>query len=134
MQLHATLAVGLSIVGFTLASPWKHPIEWKASDFAITCGSEDCNYNFNIVSNTTGPSRFKTSCSGVPAEDDYSPCQDKNTEAKLQAVPGTPPSWSLHIEHTWMEGEARYTAHGDVNITETAKSFTVPVTRVDGVV
>ncbi|KAE8410746.1 hypothetical protein BDV36DRAFT_289323 [Aspergillus pseudocaelatus] len=121
--LYATLAVGLSILGFILASPWKYPIEWKVSDFAIICGLEDCNYNFNIVSNATGSLRFKIFCSSVPAEDDYSLCQDKNTEAKL-----------LHIEHTWIEGEARYTAHGDVNITETAKSFTVPVTRVDKVV
>ncbi|OGM40034.1 hypothetical protein ABOM_011474 [Aspergillus bombycis] len=134
MQIHATLAVGLSILGFTLANPFKHPIEWKASAFAITCGSEDCNYNFNIVSNATGPSRFKTSCSGIPAEDDYNPCQDESTEAKLQVVPGTHPIWSVHVQHTWMEGEARYTAHGDANITDTAKSFTVPVTRVSGVV
>ncbi|KAK6811135.1 hypothetical protein RU639_012981 [Aspergillus parasiticus] len=134
MHFHTTLVVSLSLLGFTLADKFKNPIEWKASDFAITCGSEDCNYNFNIVSTATGPSKFKTSCSGVPAEKDYTPCQDKSTEAKLQAVPGEDTMFSLHIQHTWTEGEARYTAHGDANITDSAKSFTVPVTRVSGVV
>ncbi|RAQ48706.1 hypothetical protein AFGD_010756 [Aspergillus flavus] len=133
MHLQATLAVGLSLLGLTLADTLKNTIEWKASDFAITCGSEDCNYNFNIVSTATGPSKFKTSCSGVPAEKDYTPCQDKGTEAKLQAVPGADTMFSLHIQHTWMEGEARYTAHGDANITDTQKSFTANVDATEAV-
>ncbi|KAB8227314.1 hypothetical protein ETB97_008699 [Aspergillus alliaceus] len=131
MHFYTTLAVGLSILGFTFATPFDDPVQWKVSDFTTSCGSEDCNYNFNIASNASNASGFKTSCTGVPAESDYAPCQDKSTEAKL--IPGQYPTWSVHVKHTWYEGEARYTAHGLANVTNTMKSFPIPVTEVYGV-
>ncbi|KAA8643995.1 hypothetical protein EYZ11_006576 [Aspergillus tanneri] len=122
-----TLTAAFSILAsLTFAAPPK-PESWNASGFVGECEGSECAYYFEITANKTP--RFETACAEYTRED-YVPCADKAVEAKVTKEDS---KWIIHVKHTWYEGEARYTAHGNNTIADKTEDFTIPVTEITGV-
>lgn len=136
MHLTTAALALLSSVPLISATPIIHARNlqsWKVTGFETGCSPGGCIYKFNIFGAAAAQNApaFNTTCHGNDVANKYQPCDDPSVSANL--IPLRSPIWGVQVKHEWTSETGRFTALGDVNITEGTTSFSVPVTQQYGV-
>jgi len=136
MQFTTSLLLALSTLGLANAAALEKPAPWKATGWSIDCSPGGCVYEFNITgAKTENTPAFSTHCEGITPNATI--CDLKNITARVQ--PAGNPLWTVAVKHRWSIPEPEYNSlqeywqSGSVNVTETAKSFTINPISLYGV-
>ncbi|KAJ6125676.1 hypothetical protein N7523_003296 [Penicillium sp. IBT 18751x] len=136
MQLITLLPLALSALGLANAAALEKPANWTATGWNIECSPGGCIYEFNITgARTENTPAFSTHCEGIAPN--ATVCDLKNITARVRPVAN--PIWNVAVQHTWSIPEPQYNSRsdywqsGNVNVTETANSFTIVPKSLYGV-